>query len=60
MKKEKKLDVLSSVIVIGAILFELFNQIKETGEFSIRALLNIQAPVTVVTYACDERGENGS
>ena len=57
MKKETILNILSSIIVIGAVIFELLNQIKETGELSLRSLLMLK-PSPDISVAHTESGED--
>lgn len=50
MKKERILDVLSLVVIIGAVLLELFKEIKETEELSIRSLLMYKSSSISMNY----------
>lgn len=52
MKRETVLDIVSFLVVIGAVLFSLYIQIKETGEISIRRLLmNSHSSVMNMEYS---------
>lgn len=55
MKKEVILNIVSAIVVIGAIIMELFNSVKETGELSLRSLL-MNTSVSVINQVSTDDG----